>query len=869
MKKLMSGNLSKKILIVILIVLLFNFIVPNYSQADWGGVLFDPIVDLFAAIGDAVLSALQSFMYGGGVSINGVGVFTTVIPCMAFEPTEEMQADASEINAPVYKEGLDEVGFWQTITARGNIIIRNANLDNLGHMFNIGAAIITGDDSYIGEEEKEWAENEILLQAIDNSAFGIPVIIYTPEKIFSNQVPALDVNFINPKEWEGNSADEMNDKSITQALHSTIASWYVALRNLAILALLSVLLYVGIRIIISSTASDKAKYKQMLMDWVIALCILFFLHYLMTFVLTLVETLTESISDASTNIVVGIYEENGSLTTNVYGTPLVYKTDLTGLCRLLIQSKELSTKLVYLIFYIALVIYTVMFTWTYVKRAITMAFLTLIAPVIAITYPIDKIKDGQAQAFNIWLKEFIFNALLQPFHLIIFTIFLGSSMEIAVNNPVFAILFLAMIIPSEKLLRKMFGFDGSTTAGRMNSAASFLGGAALIKTASGLTNKLIKGGKGNNPATKNNLRTKESLTDPNAPGLSSAFSTNRRAANTQNTRRLSARAVNQNTDNARRAQAIQSQQTRNRARMLENERRARERARAARMNRATSPNRYRMANSNLANSVKNIPPQKPSRPIKGVLKAAGHVAKFAGKATLVGLGATTGAVLGVAAGITGDELEDVFTMGAAGGTLGAIGAPALGNAAVNTVTHTVPEIGRGIRSAYEKGAYGEYEAALREQTRAFMSNKANRQQISMNLQKELNREPTKQELNIAMQRAADYNNAGIDDIKSINKAMKTENSIKVQLIDEGMSERDASQVAIAQSKVVTKMAGKITNSELRDKEQTAEIRKNIERQLLKKIDMSTMSERQKAITKAEVKKQSKYILNLVKDQKDI
>ena len=364
-------------------------------------------------------------------------------------------------------------------------------------------------------------------------------------------------------------------------------------------------------------------------------------------------------------------------------------------------------------------------------------------------------------------------------------------------------------------------------------------------------------------------RTKENLTDPNAPGLSSAFSTNRRAANTQNTRRLSARAVNQNTDNARRAQAIQSQQTRNRARMLENERRARERARAARMNRATSPNRYRMANSNLANSVKNIPPQKPSRPIKGVLKAAGHVAKFAGKATLVGLGATTGAVLGVAAGITGDELEDVFTMGAAGGTLGAIGAPALGNAAVNTVTHTVPEIGRGIRSAYEKGAYGEYEAALREQTRAFMSNKANRQQISMNLQKELNREPTKQELNIAMQRAADYNNAGIDDIKSINKAMKTENSIKVQLIDEGMSERDASQVAIAQSKVVTKMAGKITNSELRDKEQTAEIRKNIETQLLKKIDMSTMSERQKAITKAEVKKQSKYILNLVKDQKDI
>ena len=857
MKKLMSGNLAKKILIIILIVLLFNFIIPNYSQADWGGVLFDPLVDLFAAIGDAVLGALQNFMYDSNVSLYGQGIFAMTIPNKGFEPSDfGMEADSGSINAQIYEENLDEVGWWNALTASS----KNFNIFTvIGNMFST---------SSIWGGIQQSAYDYI----VDSSPYGIPIIRYTPEKIFSNQVPALDVNFINPKEWQGDTqdaTDAMNDRSITQTLHNTVASWYVALRNLAILALLSVLLYVGIRIIISSTASDKAKYKQMLMDWVIALCILFFLHYLMTFILTLTETLTESIGEASTNIVVGIYDENGSLATNVNGTPLVYKSDLTGLCRLQVQSKELTTKLVYLIFYIALVIYTVMFTWTYVKRAITMAFLTLIAPVIAITYPIDKIKDGQAQAFNIWLKEFIFNALLQPFHLILFTIFLGSSMEIVVSNPVFAILFLAMIIPSEKLLRKMFGFDGSTTAGRMNSAASFLGGAALIKTASGLTNKLIKGGKGNNPATKNNLRTKENITDPNAPSLSSAFSTNRRAANTQNTRRLSARAVNQNTDNARRAQAIQSQQTRNRARMLENEKRARERARAARMNRATSPNRYRMANSSLANSVRNIPPQKPSRPIKGVLNAAGHVAKFAGKASLVGLGAATGAVLGVAAGITGDELEDVLTMGATGATIGAIGAPALGNVAANTVTHTIPAIGSGIRSAYERGAYGNYEAALREQTRAFMSNKANRQQISMNLQKELHREPTSHELNVAMQVAADYNNAGINDIKSINKAMKTENSIKVQLVGEGMSEHDASQAARAQSKVVTKMAGKLSNTDLRDKDQTKEIRKDIEKQLLKKIDMTSMNEEQKAQAKAEAKKQAKHILNLVKEQNGI
>ena len=104
---------------------------------------------------------------------------------------------------------------------------------------------------------------------------------YTPDKIFANLIPALDINFVNPNQWNGNT--EMQERSVAIQLHDTIASWYVALRNLAIVGLMLVLVYVGIRIIISSTSSDKAKYKQMLMDWLIAMCLLFCLHYIMTF----------------------------------------------------------------------------------------------------------------------------------------------------------------------------------------------------------------------------------------------------------------------------------------------------------------------------------------------------------------------------------------------------------------------------------------------------------------------------------------------------------------------------------------------------------------------------------------------------------
>ena len=47
----------------------------------------------------------------------------------------------------------------------------------------------------------------------------------------------------------------------------------------------------------------------------------------------------------------------------------------------------------YLFIYIVLIIFTGMFAIRYVKRVIYIAFLTLMAPMVAVTYPLDKIKD--------------------------------------------------------------------------------------------------------------------------------------------------------------------------------------------------------------------------------------------------------------------------------------------------------------------------------------------------------------------------------------------------------------------------------------------------------------------------------------------
>lgn len=419
MKVFTKKGILQKIIIAILLVFCINFIVPTYSHADIGGVLLSPFIDFFCSIGDVCINIMQLLMTGEWGS-SGTGNFSINVFLML--------SDEYYSNPLVYKEGNEDE-------------VSDANRVNPDEDF-----------------DKGW------FNASDK--YHIPVATYSPEQIFAGQVSGLDINFINPNYEDGSAA----------TLQKTISSWYVALRNLATVGLLCVLVYVGIRIMLSSTAGDKAKYKQMFTDWLIALCILFFLHYIMSFVLTLTESIVSAIGgDASHSI--SVYDETAGKT---------FSTNLLGLARFKTQYKDLGMKLTYLAFYMALVVYTAIFTWHYLKRLLMMAFLTIIAPMVALTYPIDKLGDGKAQAFNKWLKEYIYNALIQPFHLIIYTVFVSSAMDLVESNMLYALACMGFVLFAEKFLKKMFGFDNAPL-GTMGALTGF--------TAGSLTSKFL-GGKG-------------------------------------------------------------------------------------------------------------------------------------------------------------------------------------------------------------------------------------------------------------------------------------------------------------------------------------------------------------------------------------
>ena len=856
MKRIMSNNLIQKIIIGICIVVSFNFVTPTYAKADFGGVLMGPLIDLVSGIGDAVLAALQYFMFDGNVTAGNTagGAISGVVKII--NPFDSFLVDSKDFNAQDY--GIQPEA--------GDTVDVEINADDLDH-------------GWLG-----WA---------GFGDYGIPVIKYTPEKIFSNQVPALNVNFINPKvytteDYPGytqEQIDAMNDKSITQALQQTIASWYNALRNLAVVGLLSVLLYVGIRIIMSSATTDRAKYKQMLMDWAIALCVLFFLHYVMSFTLTLTETITEGLA-VGDKVTIKVNDSDGDVTFN---------TDLTGLVRMQVQHKDLSVRIVYLIFYIALVVYTVKFTWSYVKRAITMAFLTLIAPVVALTYPIDKMNDGSAQAFNFWLKEYVFNALLQPFHLIMYSIFLGSAMEIAIKNPIYAILFLAFITPAEKILRKMFGFDKSSTATAAFGGA--LGGAAAFNILNKGVNALTKGKAGSSSGGTGNgkIKTKEPLKEKNAMGedvssfanarLVSGNDSNDASANTNNNQgpednwdnneiymggltastpsANATRAINTNTANASANNPLSASESN--TGMIGGIRQ-----KADNMRQSAS-DIYNRAATGINNKLDGMGTR--GRVIRGVANVATKPLKYttgklhdrlltkegwkqnvrtAGRVTARGISAATVGAIGVGMGIAGDDLEDVFTFGGAGA---ALGGTMLGGAVANAGG----KVAHSANVAFQQGYYGDEDiAALEMQETEWRKESDNRDFFADKF------EAKGKDLDQVMERASFYHRNGVTDNKQIAQAMKLEDSIRKEIDANknlNINEEEKGRIAKEQATTIAKIADNYTTEKLRTDEKYQEGVKNDFRNSLKKINPK--------ITEKEQKAQSEQMMTLLKKYKKI
>ena len=247
------------------------------------------------------------------------------------------------------------------------------------------------------------------------------------EKLVFNDYKAFSINF-----FDENTA-ESGIQEFIKTLKISVATWYNAIRTLAIIASLCVLIYIGIRMAISSVASEKIKYKRMLKDWFVSLVLVFVLHYVIIIIITFSEVLIDLVRTVKQP---GF---EGELFIKLYDGE--YKGwQALGMPVILLVMVYLQFK----------------FFLIYLKRVIIAAFLIIISPLITITYAIDKADDNKAQAFENWMKEMILIAFIQPMHAILFIIFIASAGEIAKFSTLVALLILWSLSKGEAILRMIF-----------------------------------------------------------------------------------------------------------------------------------------------------------------------------------------------------------------------------------------------------------------------------------------------------------------------------------------------------------------------------------------------------------------------------
>ena len=260
---------------------------------------------------------------------------------------------------------------------------------------------------------------------------------FTIGDLLTNKYPLFNINIFEETPSGPNS-------ELSNTIKQNTAIWYVAIRNIAVAGCAVTLLYVGIRMAIAQTAEDSAKYKKMLISWFVGVILLFLMHYIALIMIKITEIFTTLIVNA-----VG----NDTNITEMEVTMLTKIPDDTA-------KAEGWGKLIYLIMNFVLVFYQLKFFIMYLFRVLKIFILTIVSPLMCVTYPIDAMGDGKAQGFNNWFRRVMMEIFIQPIHLVIYIVFIYSAGEIAKTQPLIGIIFIIALDYSEKIVRSAFKLKG-------------------------------------------------------------------------------------------------------------------------------------------------------------------------------------------------------------------------------------------------------------------------------------------------------------------------------------------------------------------------------------------------------------------------
>lgn len=394
-----------------------------------------------------------------------------------------------------------------------------------------------------GEEVEGMSSTN--LSSITDSSNNVTV-----QAIVYNQVPAFDINFFNNEydktvsgtgtkykcdkcgeyaekcctesgcscECKGNcdgckkylaalAIDQEANPPIVVQIKNGVATWYYILRLLSLAAMLVVLIGIGIKMAISTIASEKAVYKRMLVDWVIGMIILFAIHYLMLFIININEYLVESIKNAANQVntvemkqLAPVKEkEGGAAGKETEKTNEDLEIDIYEATRTRAYDAKLSNGLTGMVMYMTLVYFAIRYSIVYIQRYLTLIVLTLMGPPVGVAYALQKVFSGKSSTLKTWMTEYVMNVIIQTVHAIIYGVFISTALVLSLESVAGTIVALILMnygLKAEKTFRKIFKMgEGDSLLGHTADA----GDAEKVKQNMDAMTGLIVGAK---PAAK-------------------------------------------------------------------------------------------------------------------------------------------------------------------------------------------------------------------------------------------------------------------------------------------------------------------------------------------------------------------------------
>ncbi len=509
-KRFLSKSLIAKIALVLVMVILFEFAVSQPVAAteaatQWGGTLLSPIVNLVVYLADGVIQIMQSALTDIEQSFEtidlggGARPLLTIIGAVIVVGIIALVAGLAVVFAPA---------------AIPAVIVKCAPA-----AISFGLSQIVSGGAYL-------AVYQVVGKPIDEAMFGNTFvysnIYFTPETILKGQIKLLNVNFIEKVQYDDAQVD--NTGSLADGLRTIVSQVYVTIRDVALVAMIIVMIYIAIKMLLSLTPKEKSRYKESAVNCIIGLVLIVFMHIIMSVSITTLMYIINSISFSNQIVDIPGGDSEANITDYLKANPDVYNNCISG-ATLEIVGEELYKKIeddqnpgkskypgmvlgknddgdevVYIktsnfteqarymaqkryeidsddnrvgtwehigwsFVYIMLVILTVAFFILYAKRALYMAVLTMFAPIVGLMYPINRANGGRAHTLNLWFREYLGNIVIQPFHLLLYTIFIGGVMNFAINNPIFVIIALMGILFVEAFLRDLLGIQNTRAGG--------------------------------------------------------------------------------------------------------------------------------------------------------------------------------------------------------------------------------------------------------------------------------------------------------------------------------------------------------------------------------------------------------------------